>query len=135
MERGGCGKPAGRSGAMPAGVLELPYGRDVSARTSRIGCGPETKSASRAALPLRWRASAHSTFSIYGEQGRFSDAIAEFTIAVRVTPNDPEYLTNLATAFAAVGRTGDARRALEAAIAAAPDYNPARVALEQIGTK
>jgi len=81
-------------------------------------------------------ASLHSNLgAIYGEQGRFSDAIAEFAIAVRITPNDPEYLTNLATAFAAVGRTGDARRALEAAIAAAPDYHPARVALEQIGDK
>jgi tetratricopeptide (TPR) repeat protein len=83
-----------------------------------------------------FNASLHSNLgAIYGEQGRFSDAIAEFKIAVQITPNDPEYLTNLATAFAAVGRTGDARRALEAAIAAAPDYSPARVALKQIGTK
>ena len=83
-----------------------------------------------------FNASLHSNLgAIYGEQGRFSDAIAEFKIAVQITPNDPEYLTNLATAFAAVGRTGDARRALEAAIAAAPDYDPARVALEQIRTK
>jgi len=81
-------------------------------------------------------ASLHSNLgAIYGEQGRFSDAIAEFTIAVRITPNDPEYLTNLATAFAAVGRTGEARRLLEAVIAAAPDFSPARAALKQIGTK
>jgi Flp pilus assembly protein TadD len=83
-----------------------------------------------------FNASLHSNLgAIYGQQGRFSDAIAEFTIAVQITPNDPEYLTNLATAFAAVGRTGEARRALDAAIAAAPDYSPARVALEHIGTK
>jgi Flp pilus assembly protein TadD len=83
-----------------------------------------------------FNASLHSNLgAIYGEQGRFSDAIAEFTIAVRITPNDPEYLTNLATAFAAVGRTGEARRLLKAVIAAAPDYSPARVALKQIGTK
>jgi Flp pilus assembly protein TadD len=83
-----------------------------------------------------FNASLHSNLgAIYGEQGRFSDAIAEFTIAVRITPNDPEYLTNLATAFAAVGRTGDARRLLEAVIATAPGYSPARVALKQIGTK
>jgi tetratricopeptide (TPR) repeat protein len=83
-----------------------------------------------------FKASLHSNLgAIYGEQGRFSDAIAEFRIAVQITPNDPEYLTNLATAFAAVGRTGEARRALEAVIAAAPDYSPARVALEQIRTK
>jgi Flp pilus assembly protein TadD len=71
--------------------------------------------------------------AIYGQQGRFSDAIAEFKIAVQITPNDPEYLTNLGTAYAAVGRIGEARRELQAAIAAAPDYNPARVALQQIG--
>jgi Flp pilus assembly protein TadD len=83
-----------------------------------------------------FNASLHSNLgAIYGEQGRFSDAIAEFKIAVQITPNDPEYLTNLATAFAAVGRTGEARRALEAVIAAAPDYSPARVALEHLETK
>jgi len=83
-----------------------------------------------------FNASLHSNLgAIYGEQGRFPDAIAELKIAVQITPNDPEYLTNLATAFAAVGRTGEARRALEAVIAAAPDYSPARIALEQIRTK
>lgn len=82
-----------------------------------------------------FNASLHSNLgAIYGEQGRFSDAIAEFTIAVQITPNDAEYLTNLGTAFAAVGRIGDARRALKSAIASAPDYNPARVVLDQIGT-
>jgi protein O-mannosyl-transferase len=80
-----------------------------------------------------FNASLHSNLgAIYGEQGRFSDAIAEFKIAIQITPNDPEYLTNLGTAYAAIGRLRDARRELEAAIAAAPDYNPARVALEQI---
>lgn len=81
-----------------------------------------------------FNASLHSNLgAIYGQQGRFSDAIAEFRIAVQITPNDPEYLTNLGTAYAAVGRIGEARRELQAAIAAAPDYNPARVALQQIG--
>jgi protein O-mannosyl-transferase len=82
-----------------------------------------------------FNASLHSNLgAIYGQQGRFSDAIEEFKIAVQITPNDPEYLTNLGSAFAAVGRIGDARRALQAALAAAPDYDPARVALEQIRT-
>src|ERR1700693_164139 len=56
MERGPRGKPAGHLGEVPAGVLELPYGRDVSARASRAGRGPKLESAARAALPLRWRA-------------------------------------------------------------------------------
>jgi len=72
--------------------------------------------------------------AVYGEQGRFSDAIAQFEIAVQINPHDPEYLTNLATGFRAVGRIDDARRALRAALAAAPNYDPARVALEQIGS-
>ena len=80
-----------------------------------------------------FNASLHNNLgAIYGQQRRFSDAIAEFTIAVQFTPNDPEYLTNLGTAFAAVGRKSDAQRAFRAALAVAPDYNPARVALEQI---
>ena len=82
-----------------------------------------------------FNASLHNNLgAIYGQQGRFSDAIAEFKIAVQITPDDPEYLTNLGAAFAVVGRIGDARRALQAALAAAPDYDPARVALEQLRT-
>jgi Flp pilus assembly protein TadD len=83
-----------------------------------------------------FNASLHSNLgAIYGQQGRFSDALAQFEIAVQITPADPEYLTNLATAFAALDRIDDARRALQAALAAAPDYNPARLMLEQIGNK
>jgi protein O-mannosyl-transferase len=86
--------------------------------------------------PDDFNASLHSNLgAVYGQQGRFSDAIAQFKIAVQIAPHDPEYLTNLATAFRAVGRSDDARRALLAALAAAPDYDPARVALEQVGTK
>lgn len=82
-----------------------------------------------------FNASVHSNLgAVYGQQGRFSDAIAQFQNAVQIAPGDPEYLTNLATAFRALGRIDDARRALQAALAAAPDYDPARVALEQIGT-
>jgi Flp pilus assembly protein TadD len=71
--------------------------------------------------------------AVYGQESRFSAAVAPFEIAVQITPNDPEYLINLATAFRAVGRIDDARKALRAALAAAPDYDPARAALEQMG--
>jgi protein O-mannosyl-transferase len=78
-------------------------------------------------------ASLHSNLgAVYGEQGRFSDAIAEFQLALRVVPNDPAYLTNLGTAFAAVGRLNDARAQLQAALAVAPGYEPARVALQRL---
>ena len=81
-----------------------------------------------------FNASLHSNLgAVYGQQGRFSEAIAQFQIAVRISPRDPEFLTNLATAFQALGRNDDAREALRAALAAAPDYGPARAALEQLG--
>jgi Flp pilus assembly protein TadD len=80
-----------------------------------------------------FNASLHSNLgAVYGEQGRFSDAIAQFQIALQIEPNDPEYLTNLATAFEAVGRIDDARREIQAALAVAPDYSPARVALARL---
>jgi protein O-mannosyl-transferase len=81
-----------------------------------------------------FNASLHSNLgAVYGQQNRFSDALAQFQIAVQITPADPEYLTNLATALSAIGRIDDARRWLRTAIAAAPNYSPARIALEQIG--
>jgi Flp pilus assembly protein TadD len=84
--------------------------------------------------PDDFNASLHSNLgAVYGQQGRFSDAIAQFQIAVGISPRDPEFLTNLATAFQAVGRNDDAKQALRAALAAAPDYQPARYALEQLG--
>jgi Flp pilus assembly protein TadD len=81
-----------------------------------------------------FNASLHSNLgAVYGQQGRFADAIVQFQIAVRISPGDPEFLTNLAIAFQAVGRNDDARQALRAALAAAPDYSPARAALDQLG--
>jgi hypothetical protein len=55
MERGPSRKPAGHFGKMPTGMLELSYGRDVSAQASPPGCGQELQSDARPALPLRWR--------------------------------------------------------------------------------
>jgi Flp pilus assembly protein TadD len=80
-----------------------------------------------------FRASLHSNLgAIYGEQGRFQDAIAQFSLALKITPNDPEYLTNLGKAYAAIGRLNDARKKLQAALAVAPDYQPALAALQQL---
>jgi Flp pilus assembly protein TadD len=81
-----------------------------------------------------FNASLHSNLgAVYGQQGRFADAIVQLQIAVRISPRDPEFLTNLATAFQAVGRNDEAKQALRAALTAAPDYEPARAALEQLG--
>ena len=80
-----------------------------------------------------FNASLHNNLgAVYGQQSRYSEAIEHFELAVQISPQDPEYLTNLATAFAAVGRIEDARRELQSALAAAPNYSPARQVLQQI---
>jgi Flp pilus assembly protein TadD len=83
-----------------------------------------------------FNASLHSNLgAVYGQQNRFSEALEQFRIALQISPRDPEYLTNLATAFAALNRLDDARRAAQTALSVAPDYGPAHVLLQQIGTK
>jgi Flp pilus assembly protein TadD len=80
-----------------------------------------------------FNASLHNNLgAVYGEESRFSDAIAQFEIAVQITPNEPEYLTNLGVALAASGRIKEARTELNAALTAAPDYEPARLALRRL---
>jgi Flp pilus assembly protein TadD len=80
-----------------------------------------------------FNASLHNNLgAVYGEESRFSDAIAQFEVAVQITPNEPEYLTNLGVALAASGRIKEARTELNAALTAAPDYEPARLALRRL---
>jgi Flp pilus assembly protein TadD len=81
--------------------------------------------------PDDFRASLYSNLgSVYGEESRFADAIAQFNLALQITPDDPGYLTNLAVALEASGRVDDAIAKLRAALAIAPDYAPARTSLE-----
>jgi tetratricopeptide (TPR) repeat protein len=77
-------------------------------------------------------ASLHNNLgSVYGEQGRYSDAAQEFQAAIAAAPNELEYHTNLATAFAAAGRYDDARSEIRAVLAIAPGYEPARALLQE----
>lgn len=81
-------------------------------------------------------ASVHDNLGVvYGEEGRYSDAIRQFESATAIAPDDPEYRTNLATAFAAAGRYEEARKEVEAAIEIAPDYEPARTLLRQLNAR
>ena len=78
-------------------------------------------------------ASVHNNLgSVYGEQGRYSDAIREFQNAITAAPNELEYHTNLATAFAAAGRYDDARSEIRAILAIDPSYEPARELLQEL---
>ncbi|MGB8473713.1 MAG: tetratricopeptide repeat protein [Candidatus Acidiferrum sp.] len=83
--------------------------------------------------PDDFNASLHNNLgAVYGDQGRFADAIKEFQMAISITPNDPEYLTNLASALAASGRYSDASTEIRAALAISPGYEPARDVLRQL---
>ncbi len=81
-------------------------------------------------------ASVHNNLgSVYGEQGRYSDAIEQFQAAIAIAPEDLEYHTNLATALAASGRYDDARAELRATLAINPNYEPARAVLRQLDSR
>ncbi len=73
--------------------------------------------------------------SVYGEQGRYADAIVQFKAAEAIAPGDPEYGTNLATALAASGRYEEARQALRPVLTVTPNYEPARALWGQLGSR
>jgi len=79
-----------------------------------------------------FRAAVHNNLGgVYGDLQQYQAAIAQFEQAVKFQPNNPEFRTNLATAYMAAGRLADARVQLEAALGIAPDYPPARATLTQ----
>lgn len=69
---------------------------------------------------------------VYGDLQQFSQAADEFKSAVAISPNDPEYHTNLANAFAAMGRVFEAGEQANAALRIDPGYAPARAVLQQL---
>lgn len=69
---------------------------------------------------------------VYGDLQQFSQAADEFKSAVAIAPNDPEYHTNLATAFAAMGHVFEAGEQANAALRIDPGYAPARAVLQQL---
>jgi Flp pilus assembly protein TadD len=78
-------------------------------------------------------ASLHNNLaSVYGEQGRWKDAMPQLQLATEIAPNDPEYRTNLAIALAASGHYDEARSEIRAVLRAAPDFQPAREVLGRL---
>lgn len=81
-------------------------------------------------------ASVHNNLgTVYGEQGRYSDAIDQFKAALAIVPLDMEYHMNLATALAANGDYTGARAEVQGVLAANPNYEPAKVLLQQLATR
>ena len=72
-------------------------------------------------------ASIHNNLGmVYGEWGRYGDAIQQFKTAVAITPDNPEFGMNLATALAASGQNDAARGELAVLLERNPGYVPAR---------
>jgi protein O-mannosyl-transferase len=80
-----------------------------------------------------FRASLHNNLGgVYGDLEQFPSAIEQFQSAVAISPNDPEFHTNLALALAAVKRYDDAVAEADVALKIAPDYAPARALQQQL---
>jgi protein O-mannosyl-transferase len=81
-------------------------------------------------------ASVHNNLGgVYGDQGDYSSAIAQYKLAVAISPQDPEYHTNLANAFGATGHYDEARSEAELALSIAPNYPPAKATLQNLINK
>jgi tetratricopeptide (TPR) repeat protein len=80
-----------------------------------------------------FQASLHNNLGgVFGDQRRFPLAVAQFESAVSISPGNPEYRTNLATAMAAAGRSSDAVQQVVQVLRADPTYAPARALLQQL---
>jgi tetratricopeptide (TPR) repeat protein len=83
-----------------------------------------------------FNASVHNNLGgVYGEQGDYVSAIAQYRLAVSISPQDPEYHTNLANALGAANHYDEARSEAELALHIAPNYPQARAVLENLGNK
>ncbi len=83
-----------------------------------------------------FNASVHNNLGgVHGEQGDYASAIAQYRLAVAISPQDPEYHTNLANALGASNRYDEARSEAELALRIAPHYPQARAVLENLGNK
>lgn len=80
-------------------------------------------------------ASLHNNLgSVYAEREEFPPAIDQFRLAAGITPGDPEYHTNLASALGAAGRYDEAQSQAEEALRIDPGFAGARAVLQQLET-
>jgi protein O-mannosyl-transferase len=83
-----------------------------------------------------FNASVHNNLGgVYGEQGDYPSAIAQYKLAVAISPQDPEYHTNLANALGAANHYEEARSEAELALRIAPNYPQAKAVLENLTNK
>jgi len=81
-------------------------------------------------------ASQHNNLgAVYGDQGNFTEAIAQFRRATQIEPADAEYHVNLASALAAQNRFDEARLEAQRALQLVPDNPAAREILERIASR
>jgi Flp pilus assembly protein TadD len=81
-------------------------------------------------------ASVHNNLGgVYGDQGDYHSAIAQYKLAVAISPQDPEYHTNLANVLGATKQYDEARSEAELALRIAPNYPQARAVLENLNNK
>ena len=81
-------------------------------------------------------ASVHNNLGgVYGEQGEYPSAIAQYRLAVAISPQDPEYHINLANALGAAKLYDEARSEAEAALRIAPNDPQALAVLQNLGIK
>jgi len=81
-------------------------------------------------------ASVHNNLgAVYNEQGDYASSIAQFRLAVAISPRDPKYHINLANALGAANRYDEARSEAEAALRIAPDDPGALAVLQNLRTR
>ena len=72
---------------------------------------------------------------VFAEEGDYASAIEQFRAAIGISPENPEYHTNLANALGAANRYAEARMEAETALRIDPNYAPARAVLEALGSR
>ncbi len=83
-----------------------------------------------------FRASVHNNLGgVYGEQGDYPSAIAQYKLAVAIVPQDPEYHANLANVLGTAKLYDEARSEAEAALRIDPNDPQARAVLQNLGVK
>jgi protein O-mannosyl-transferase len=131
LDRALAARPQDENVLNALGLLAWEYKRNLGEAAELFNRALATHSANDS-----FQASLHNNLgSVYGDLGQFPSAIEQFQSAVAISPDDPEYHTNLATALAAIERYRDAAAEATSALRIQPDYAPARTLLEQLNAR
>lgn len=124
-------QPENENALSTLGIIAWQYRHDLSKAvewfTKALAAHPDQDNFS---------ASVHNNLGgVYGEQGDYTSAIAQYKLAIAISPQDPEYHTNLANALGAANRYDEARSEAELALRIAPNYQQARTVLQNLNNK